>query len=621
MRSIYLLTTFLLLYSASVSAQIFFVKPTGSDANDGTSWATPFQSIQKALGVATTGTKVLVAAGTYYPDQGFDAVDNDRTSSFTLKNGVELYGGFEPDLGIDDLGDTRTKRSRLSGDLMQNDLSGSNTSDNTYHVVYSEGAGSNTILDGFTISDGHADSYDMTYYGGGGIFINFSSPTLTNCSFSSNAAINGGGIFSNVSYPILTNCSFSGNTAGYGGGIFIYGSSLTLMNCSFSGNAAINGGGIFITSSFPSSVLTNCILWGNGSEIYNDYSVSPAVTYSIVQGGYAGTGNLNLDPLFVDAANGNLHLQACSPAIDSGLNSANTITTDLEGNTRIVHNTIDMGAYEYSGTLYTYYRDADQDGTGDLNNSIESFCTSPPDGYVVNGGGNNLDCNDNNSSIHPGATEICGNGKDDNCDGQIDEGCAVCGNPTSFLTTNISANSATLNWIAVINPVQWQVQYKTTKTGSQWKNVTPNPAGNLRSVTISSLLAKQNYTWHIRAKCGNTWTSYTPAVGFKTTASSLNRPVSADENTDGSIEVLTLRPNPTNGKFMLELKIGGRSNSNAQIQLVDMLGRTVYSENTKMNYGLLQKSVSVSSALAHGTYLVKVVVNDKIYKAQVVYQK
>jgi len=72
---------------------------------------------------------------------------------------------------------------------------------------------------------------------------------------------------------------------------------------------------------------------------------------------------------------------------------------------------------------------------------------------------------------------------------------------------------------------------------------------------------------------------------------------------------------------MLELKIGDRTNLRAQIQLVDILGRTVYSENTKMNNGFLQKSITVSSAVAHGTYLVKVVVNDKIYKAQVVYQK
>ena len=71
---------------------------------------------------------------------------------------------------------------------------------------------------------------------------------------------------------------------------------------------------------------------------------------------------------------------------------------------------------------------------------------------------------------------------------------------------------------------------------------------------------------------------------------------------------------------MLDLHISGSSDSKAQIRLVDMTGRTVYSEVTKMNNGFLQKAITVS-AVAHGTHIVSVVVNDKIYKTQVVYAK
>jgi len=67
---------------------------------------------------------------------------------------------------------------------------------------------------------------------------------------------------------------------------------------------------------------------------------------------------------------------------------------------------------------YTYYRDADGDNYGDLLNSVETCDDTPPSGYVTD----NTDCDDNDSSIHPGAPELCDN-KHNDCDGEYDEGC------------------------------------------------------------------------------------------------------------------------------------------------------------------------------------------------------
>ena len=69
------------------------------------------------------------------------------------------------------------------------------------------------------------------------------------------------------------------------------------------------------------------------------------------------------------------------------------------------------------GVTTTFYRDNDGDGFGSPA-VTQQACSAPP-GYASN----STDCNDNNLNVHPGATEVCGNSIDDDCDGQTDEGC------------------------------------------------------------------------------------------------------------------------------------------------------------------------------------------------------
>ena len=235
-------------------------------------------------------------------------------------------------------------------------------------VTFNSGEGTGSVLSGFTIRNETADgggiycyyssptitnctiSGNSAGYAGGGIYCNYSSPMLTDCTISGNSAYYGGGICCDYSSPMLTNCIISGNSSYRGGGICCgFSSSPTITNCTISGNSTSDsGGGIWCYDSLPR--IVNSILWGNNPQeisLAGDSSIN--ITYSDIKGGYAGTGNINADPLFVGV--GNFNLQSTSPCINTGSNTAPFIpSTDKDGNPRIYNNvTVDMGAYEYQG--------------------------------------------------------------------------------------------------------------------------------------------------------------------------------------------------------------------------------------------------------------------------------
>jgi hypothetical protein len=192
-------------------------------------------------------------------------------------------------------------------------------------------------------------------------------------------------MYDDQSSPTLINVSLSGNTAAsLGGGMYNVGGSPTLINVSLSGNSAGDRGGGMANEVSDLIRITNSILWGNSgpsdAQMYNLGS-TPRIGCSDIQDsrgsgpgwdaslGIDGGGNLDTDPLFVDAAgvdgipgtpDDDLRLQPTSPAVDAGDNAAVpiTVTLDLAGNPRCVDipevpdtgagtpPIVDMGAYE-----------------------------------------------------------------------------------------------------------------------------------------------------------------------------------------------------------------------------------------------------------------------------------
>ena len=387
----------LFLCVAALPAGTIFVNASATGANNGSSWANAYTSLQPALAAAGSGDEIWVAAGTYKP-----TATTDRTISFVLKNGVGVYGGFAGTETLRTQRDPAAHVTILSGDIG----TPGNVTDDSYHVVTSDSTVTTTgVLDGFTITAGYADGAGANQDRGGGMWINMGSPTVSHCVFSGNAAAErGGGIRTTTASPVIDGCVFTFNSGGTGGGGVCAGTgssftvrnsifrnnstqssggdglettdSVTAVNCVFQNNAG-NGVSFFsdgtvINSTFTgngaygialqsSGTVSNSILWGDAiDEVFTGFGTI-SVSYSDVGGsGFTGPGNKNADPKFSNPGGNDLRLGAGSPAVDAGQNSAvpGTITTDIAGLPRFFDDPavvdtglgtapiVDMGAYE-----------------------------------------------------------------------------------------------------------------------------------------------------------------------------------------------------------------------------------------------------------------------------------
>ena len=168
-------------------------------------------------------------------------------------------------------------------------------------ITFSNNEDASCILAGFTITNSN-----------NGIYCYGSSPTISNCSIIGN--VSDGIKLYMSSNPTVSNCIITRNGDSgiamlkYTAGRKQYYNSPIITNCTIVDNSNIG-----ISEGIPS--VTNSIIYGNSVQITGSSAV---VTYSNIQGGFPGEGNIDVDPLFADAANGDYHLLAGSPCIDAG---------------------------------------------------------------------------------------------------------------------------------------------------------------------------------------------------------------------------------------------------------------------------------------------------------------
>lgn len=314
--------------------------------------------LQTAMSIAKDGEEIWVKAGIYTPTK-------DKTTpgtSFWLKTGVAIYGGFSGNETKRDQRNWESNITVLSGDIGEDDITDlngvvANTADiigqNAYHVLNGSGTDKTAILDGFVITAGYASETPPNINGfGGGMVMQEGSPTLNNLIFSGNtagkgAAYYGGGAMyiSFSSNPTLNHVTFVGNSAGGGAGMYNdRGSNPVLNDVTFTGNKAIAAScmGNYAGSN---PVLNGVVFEGNISSnkgcMVNEVDSNPIltdVTFSNNSANYgAGMYNYQSSPTLTRVVFYNNHAGHVGGAMENEDHSSPILTDVLFENNSAYH--------------------------------------------------------------------------------------------------------------------------------------------------------------------------------------------------------------------------------------------------------------------------------------------
>lgn len=313
-----ILLALFLLFSTSASAVRYHVNASATGNGTGLTWANAYTDLQAALSVVIPGDEIWVAAGQYKPTSG-----TSRTIAFTLRNGVNVFGGFSSIETNIDQRDIAGNPTVLSGDIGNLGENG----DNSHSVVKANGMNTSVILDGFRIMSGYSAS--GSGYNGGGLNVQNclnGNLLLRNCVFVNNySGTYGGAIYMAAANLTIENCEFISNRAGTGGdGGAIYNgnnnggySTLVIRDCVFKSNSGRRGACIHGGLDFVELFIDRCIFTNNTSPlsiVEIDGFDSAVVQNSYIIGNTVEGSTSNIFRVVTSAANEVMTFRNCTIA-------------------------------------------------------------------------------------------------------------------------------------------------------------------------------------------------------------------------------------------------------------------------------------------------------------------
>lgn len=341
--------------------QDVFVSPSGNDSNDGLSRRSPFRTIQHALSqvYATVVNPVIIHLD---PGSYSNAVTGEIFPLACVEN-VSLDGAYRESTVLDAAGSSSVVVAIGEDNCTLSDLTIQGGFSNWGAGIYIES--SQVILNNCKVTDNTATyagggiysgyysapqiyrcviSDNTAYSHGGGIVADEESvPAIVECRITDNMAVySGGGLWLGSAVEGLTNCLITGNeTTGSGGGLTCFTSSAFIQSCTFSENSAEYSGGAVYSFGDSSLSISNSILWNDyPDEIGDAEGSATAVSFSDIQGGFPGNGNIDADPRFVHGPGHTFFLSQVSagqsdnsPCLNSGSVPASSLSYSIPSGT------------------------------------------------------------------------------------------------------------------------------------------------------------------------------------------------------------------------------------------------------------------------------------------------
>ena len=338
---------------------VWHVDDAGSNENGDGSESNPFATIQLGIESAVEGDTVLIEPGTYFTSNSIynkNIILGSRylMTADTSYISTTIIDGTGEGCPLMIYGNDVTNACRVTGLTIQNGTTG---------CVYGQGGGlyvegTDPRLDNLIIKNNHSTNYgggicikfdssplldDIIIKNntadelGGGIYVDYNaSPVLNNIEIVNNSAFHGGGIFvSQNSHVIINNTLIAQNyemldipdypiytTEGYGA-IETTGSTISLNNCTITDNLGVG----MLLKNGSQVTMINSIYWFNESITMTDSSDQEtnilSVSYSDIQFGWDGEGNIDMNPRFCSPDDVNYYLSANSPVVGVGENGTN----------------------------------------------------------------------------------------------------------------------------------------------------------------------------------------------------------------------------------------------------------------------------------------------------------